>query len=1263
MAQEKKKRKTDKPTKEKSSKGGEAETDNEEINGVGSESEEGAKESKKKRAAKPKKEKVSKEEQTEVASKKSNGSESESEEIAPEQKGVIKQGTIAEFMRKRTQLVGFDMGLYKHTQYMAEFMDNALDAIEINYWKNPKVYQLKEDLYFDYPKPKELLRDTELTQENIVTNMKELLAPLLGIINTEPMLVIRIQEIEKPEMLSDDQSGRDIRMFSFECFDTGIGLVPQDLEKFGKYLASSKSEQLKQTRGSQGFGASSAFSDAQNTTGRPISVISRHIGNPKAVLTTFFTTSKNEKDYTIPPAEIDVPYEKGTYVRLNYLNVKYTRGYADDYITRTALLNSHISLVFIDPRGEVLVYPRRVTKFPGEPKYAKPHPASSSIGDFKEMLRTTEESSISTFLEERYVRMSREKAKKIVETANQELGGFKGLLTKKPAELIPPEIKILAQVLNKQKSCINMIEKADLKQLVSGTEAKPLVDLLVEKFPEILKAQYSQILKKLKLEKKTTANVAVEELDLIHTTIQEEFRCPSKINLDSFRDLIIKSWDRLIYDILGKDFCKLNYNLAKKILLTADSYLNYKSLNSVLAKDLAEKEIDVLYQLFSENLESQEIKNKAEFVNFMQSGKSKSVASTLQGIKGLGKSKVGDILEKADAQLHYKSLLALKANELSSKEVETIHKVIQETEKCSGAITAAMLEELLKGATETNLATFLTRNLLDVDKTLADQIVEQTNNQLGGHISLETVAPKNLNEDQMNALYKAFISEKYLAPPTDTVVPVGDDILERVIKKNFEPQFVAAETRPPTSGKGLAYAVEVAVAYGGNIEDSSKAADVLLRFVNRTPKLRDNSDCAIWKAVAKVNWKNYKIETFDNNIPKGRIRVFINVSGPFVHVMFKSQSKQALAEDDVLIREIQLGLESIGRKLKSFVLGRETSKRRAKRALTLLKNVEKFAESLYKVECIDFVTQEHIPGKPTLDELEDKISKPIKEDLKPDVKSVLSEQWATLTQIIGDLGLESLRDKFIRSLITEVLDDLTAEYNIIVKAESDDIVNIIKSQEDSSTEKLILDTLKLYTEPFLKCDSCELGKEKEQCSYYKVESQVCPLEEVQYNSFVNYLKDTFKLDPLNDEILLQYLGMIEVQIERSQRLNKSIKTFAAQKTSFLDELNTSPKELRGIARVKNSLAFAFSEIVKKEKENAFWRIVRPDIRKVLPENEFTLSTILEMEFPNLKGGRLTQKDDFAAELVQSSLEALVDEGILENTKKEGATIYQRVKKQ
>ena len=52
-----------------------------------------------------------------------------------EDEGTIKQGTIAGFMRKRTQLVGFEFGYWKHVQYCSEFLDNALDAIESFQWK------------------------------------------------------------------------------------------------------------------------------------------------------------------------------------------------------------------------------------------------------------------------------------------------------------------------------------------------------------------------------------------------------------------------------------------------------------------------------------------------------------------------------------------------------------------------------------------------------------------------------------------------------------------------------------------------------------------------------------------------------------------------------------------------------------------------------------------------------------------------------------------------------------------------------------------------------------------------------------------------------------------------------------------------------------------------------------------------------------------------------------------------------------------------
>ncbi|MFX1383709.1 MAG: hypothetical protein ACFFBP_14820, partial [Promethearchaeota archaeon] len=349
---------------------------------------------------------------------------------AQKEKSSIKQGTIAEFMRKRTQLVGFEFGYWKHSQYAAEFLDNALDAIESFQWNEIKkadskikftldkelslenlsiLKTVKEEGKESHPldneakhmlmqelgtepidseldqiqvpkfkeiKPEEIAKQTEIEVEEevkkIIEYMEEIIKPVEIIIDYEPIVIVRLSESEAESFLTSELSQKNVMSYTFEIFDNGTGMNKLDLRKFGRYLASSKSMELKQTRGSQGFGAPSAFSDAQNTTGRPIVAVSRSADNVYATVSEFFTTSKNEKKYLIHPTDVDCPFLHGTYIKLNYLNVKYIRGYVDTYIKETALMNPHITIIFIDPYGEEHIYPRKVSNFPLEPKYAKP---------------------------------------------------------------------------------------------------------------------------------------------------------------------------------------------------------------------------------------------------------------------------------------------------------------------------------------------------------------------------------------------------------------------------------------------------------------------------------------------------------------------------------------------------------------------------------------------------------------------------------------------------------------------------------------------------------------------------------------------------------------------------------------------------------------------------------------------------------------------------------------------------------------------------
>lgn len=592
-------------------------------------------------------------------------------EVPTEESGEIRQGTIAKFMRKRTQLVGFETGLNKHTQYAIEFLDNSADAIESWWWKSerkpriseqldPKVMeevrerfkdQLSDTIAFSKKIEKDL-RDGKPVdipprpKENLeahLTRFRKFLVPFRSFITKhEPLIVIQATEVLMPDLVPvDNEEG--FKVYEFICFDTGIGMVAADLERFGIYLASSKSEHLKQTRGSQGFGAPSAFSDAQNTTGKPIFVVSKRFNSDKTNVAEFYTTTANTKEYVNGPLEMDLPLEHGTYIKLYYLNIQYKRGYADTYAEMASLMDPHVTIVFIDPYGEIHIYPRRVNVFPDEPKYAQAHPASIRIGEFQDLLRETTERDIHGFLTRGFCRLSSNKANAILEKTNKELG-------------------------------------------------------------------------------------------------------------------------------------------------------------------------------------------------------------------------------------------------------------IRKLDKISG-------------------------------RTPTD----------------------SMSKTEVEFLYKAFSSEDYISPPTDTVVPIGEEVFEKTIRSAFKPEFAAAITRKPASGKGLSFAVEVCIAYGGEIKAASSANAVLWRYVNRVPKLRDNSDCATWKATASVNWKNYKLDMFDNGIPRGPVMLFIHVCGAYVHVMFKGQSKQALAEDEVLIREIRLALEDAGRKFRSFITRRDTAQRKAKRAGILAMYADQFANSLVTI--------------------------------------------------------------------------------------------------------------------------------------------------------------------------------------------------------------------------------------------------------------------------------------------------------------------------
>ncbi|MGV9172390.1 MAG: DNA topoisomerase VI subunit B, partial [Promethearchaeia archaeon] len=880
--------------------------------------------------------------------------------MTTEDESKIKQGSIAQFMRKRTQLVGFDMGYWKHVQYTAEFLDNALDAIEIYQWKqldeeSKYKYSLDQELYLENlsiiqeekkdektqnldkeakdtlmqevgikpveeelgerEQPEtaegegvvaEMQEEIEIEEEvkNIIKDMESLIQPVehINLIDKEPIVIIRMTESEAASFLTAEMSTKNVMSYQFEVFDNGAGMPEVDLQKFGKYLASSKSFELKQTRGSQGFGAPSAFSDAQNTTGKPVVTVSKSLNQIYGVISEFFTTSKNEKKYLLPPTEIDVPFLHGTYVKLEFLNIKYVRGYVDTYVKETALMNPHVTIVYIDPYGDEFIFPRKTDSFPERPKYAKPHPSSTNIGDLQDLLAKSDNLTVSAFLQDNFVRISNNTAKEILDLAERDLQDKLNLLLlddgyiikaeKKKEDIYYARVEKRVYGRSKRKRDKLIVYKVISDSLLEeywniidqydnfNKQIEKIKDQIKKKNTKIEEADTKKAAKKIKKEKKKL----LKEIDDIRD---------KKDKLRAQLNKIFKALDEGIEEVKKKSQIKEISDLVTEIEITETK-----------PQELSSDQFNSLFRAFKS------VKYMSPPTDTVVPVGSTILENTM--IKELG-LKVSDNTEDFDRPVEEVYPIAKSIKKSKKRKLKRENPNISEEELDALSIENQEVE---------NLSTQILESFYEIEDG-----VEDGGKDFGSRLIYLMDSAEIEEKENYKEVFQ-FFTETYT---------MDDD-------------FVGAETRSPTSGKGLAFVVEGVLAYSKkNIDVPNRSRDVLSRFVNRTPKLRDSADCAITKAVQSVNWKNYKLDSFDNGLPKGPIKLLVNVSGPFVHLMFKSQSKNSLAEDENLMSEIKYCLEAIGRRLRVYLNRRAAIKKKEKRANLIEKYIPKFVESLYGI--------------------------------------------------------------------------------------------------------------------------------------------------------------------------------------------------------------------------------------------------------------------------------------------------------------------------
>jgi len=274
-------------------------------------------------------------------------------------------------------------------------------------------------------------------------------------------------------------------------------------------------------------------------------------------------------------------------------------------------------------------------------------------------------------------------------------------------------------------------------------------------------------------------------------------------------------------------------------------------------------------------------------------------------------------------------------------------------------IELGMLLRMLHDTASHSLAGFLASDFSRVSPAVAQEICKTA------RLSPDA-RPRNIHGDDAEALYKAIQTTKIMAPPSNSISPIGEKAILHGLYKQIRGEFYTAVTRPPAVYRGNPFIIEAGLAYGRG-PDQAAATDApavplaegeqheddnelarVIRYANRVPLLYQQSACATFKAVLDTAWRNYGVAQSKGALPGGPMVIFVHMAS--VWVPFTSESKEAIADYDEIRKEIKLALQECGRRLGVFLRRRERAKSEFRRRNIFELYIEEVVEACARLK-------------------------------------------------------------------------------------------------------------------------------------------------------------------------------------------------------------------------------------------------------------------------------------------------------------------------
>ena len=270
-----------------------------------------------------------------------------------------------------------------------------------------------------------------------------------------------------------------------------------------------------------------------------------------------------------------------------------------------------------------------------------------------------------------------------------------------------------------------------------------------------------------------------------------------------------------------------------------------------------------------------------------------------------------------------------------SRATEKLPPLPQEIKPHPYGVEIGLMMRMLSSTDSRTLQSFLMNEFSRVGPETAKEICANA-------ALLTNQKPSALGREEAEKLIGGIKQTKIISPPTDCISPIGEELIEKGLKKEIAAEYYCSTTRPPAVYRGNPFQIECGIAYGGELP--ADQAVTVLRFANKVPLLYQQGACGIIEAITETNWKSYGMQQSGDSMPSGPAVILVHMAS--VWVPFTSEAKEALAHYPEIMKEIKLALQECGRKLSIYVNKKHHAEQQLERANLFEAYIPEIADAL-----------------------------------------------------------------------------------------------------------------------------------------------------------------------------------------------------------------------------------------------------------------------------------------------------------------------------